>query len=100
MKLKAYNVRIDEIGMIVFHETLGKAKSFALASNECYEDSEYIELTAKREPKADVKAGPDPSILEFCENADFYAYLGWYCYSIDCCDKKECPMMEKAAELL
>lgn len=97
MKLKAYNVRNEECGMIVFHETPGKAKALALDTNEWYEDSEYIQLTAKREPKADIKAGQIPSILNFCENADFYVYLDWYCISEFDCDKKECTMMGRIA---
>ncbi len=99
-KIKAYNVRTEEACVIVFHETPGKAKALALGSEEWYEDCDYIELTAKREPAADKYKNKDPFVLKFCENAIIYEELGWFCTSADCCDKEDCPLKKKEIDFL
>ena len=52
--MKAWQVvsQYDDYAAIVFAETRGKAKNFAL-SLDCFEDNSFIELKAYRCPKAD-----------------------------------------------
>ncbi len=100
MAMKAYVVSDDEVSIIVFETTPGKAKSFAKGRELFFESCEYLDLSARREPQADRLALPDPYILNFCKNASFYVELDWYCSSDGGCDRIGCPMMERQKEFI
>jgi hypothetical protein len=92
--MKAYQVMDIEgegMGAIVFHETPGKAKAFALSSVEWFEQCEWLDLLVTREKRADKFATKDPSVLDFCSNADFFHSIDWVCFSSGYCDSYSCP---------
>jgi hypothetical protein len=88
MKMKAYAVSDDEHGIIVFHETPGKAKSFAYGAEDAFSFGEYTDLSVRRELKADKFVGKEPDVLLFCPNADFYHSIGWNCHSSGDCEEE------------
>ena len=92
-QLKAYHVKDnfgEGIGVIVFHKTASKAKKLATRGCEWFIGCELTNISAKREPAADHLSTNYPSLLNFCNNADFYQSIGWVCSTsnecgIDCC---------------
>ena len=88
--MKAYAVSNDEGGVIVFHESAGKAKQYALHRCEWFESNEFIELSAHRVPAADKYASEFPRELGFCEHSDIYHALGWVCFYSGDCDSYSC----------
>lgn len=92
--MKAFVVEVPDYGVIVFHETANKARVFAMYRDEAFEGWEYVDVCAKREPRADHLAKTDPYILNFCDNVQFYKSLGnWQCMCPEYCGK-ECVMKE------
>lgn len=93
--MKAFSVQCeldDCYGAIVFHESAGKARYFAMQNVEyfeCYED-DFKDFTVKREPRADLLATDKPSVLDYCENSDFFHSIGWECYTRFDCNKDDC----------
>lgn len=99
--MKAYSVQ-DETGecygAIVFHESASKARYFAMNNVEYFEDHEFSDFTVRREPKADVFATDQPSVLNFCDNAEFFHSLGWTCHVTGECDIYVCPFKKDEGE--
>lgn len=92
MKTKAFAVSNSEIGIIIFHESAGKAKSYALHQCEWFECDEFIDLSAYRVPSVDKHATNLPSELDFCKNSDIYHEIGWVCFTSGDCDSYSCPL--------
>ena len=93
--MKAFVVsEIDGEGVcsIVFHESAGKAKYYAMQNCEWFDCAEFTDLQVRREPKADEHATDEPSVLDFCGNAEVHHKLGWTCLTVGDCNKtaKEC----------
>ena len=97
--MKAFNVQNNEGGVIVFHETAGKAKYLAVRCNDWFSFDEYIDVSAKREKKADYLANDKPYCLDFCGNADVYQKLGWTCYSYYECESDSCKFKKEENNL-
>ncbi len=89
--MKAYCVSNDEFSIIIFHTSSIKAKLLA-RSGVTFEDSEHIELTAKRVKDADKYKTPKPSVLSFCKNAVIYHELDWYCNMANECISEDCAL--------
>lgn len=80
--LRAYSVTTDwsEGGVIVFAASVALAKTEALTSDR-FEDEEWIDLRAKREPTIDSEAECyGPGFLDFSapEQCALARNLGWY----------------------
>jgi len=88
--MKAFAISNDEGGVIVFHESAGKAKQYALRQCEWFENDEFICLSAYRVPAADKYVSEFPKELGFCEYSDVYHAIGWVCYATGECDSYSC----------
>ena len=98
--MKAFSVQDNSgegYGLIVFHETAGKARYFAMQT-EWFEDSEFCDLSVTREPKADCFSTELPSAFDFCSNAEFFHSIGWVCFTSGDCDSYSCPFKKDEDE--
>ena len=89
---KSYNDYVT----VVFANTSGQAKSLALNTDAC-EDSEYINISARRMPELDkYYRGLDE--IDWNNSDDritLVKILGWYCsYEIDYPDCENCEAKE------
>lgn len=99
--MKAYHIQEiagEGMGAIVFHESPGKARAFALSTVEWFEWCEWLDLSVKREKRADKFSTEDPSVMDFCSNADFFHSIDWTCYSSGDCDSYSCPFKKDEDE--
>ena len=129
MKMKAWAVYGSEGDMIVFATTRGKARYYALGSDEC-EGMRFIDIQVKRCPEADIMYEVDRGFRDpkYCnphsDRNQLYwddpfdrhflvSTLGWYCKEttkescLTCCCKEDCdyfndiikPEIPKSADL-
>ena len=99
--MKAYHVQENSgecIAAIVFQDTPGKARSYALSAVDWFECCEWLDLNVKREKRADKFATKYPSVLDFCSNADFFHSIDWICFSTGECDSYSCPFKKDEDE--
>lgn len=96
MKLKAYQVSGETMdgytSELVFAPNANRARSMAAGFGEL-SSLEYIDLDAKRAPKADGYSnlvGPEGGVIKFCAHYEQYFelfrnVLGWYEFDKDTC---------------
>lgn len=104
--MKAWEVfdKLDDYSTIVFASTAGKARALALCTDTC-EDSEFINIRARRVPEAD-KLYRGRYEIDWDNDKDrlfLVKELGWICYDTSfecdsCCAKKYCQYFDDRGE--
>ena len=94
-EMKAYDIRNKYDGFIVeviFAETAGKAKSYALQYCESCEESDFCDLNAKRNPQIDKYYTGGKRKMDWCNQKDRLALVKECDFVCDdeCFDSKEC----------
>ena len=90
--LKAFEINNKRSYIIVFHETRGKAKAWAIENIFYFDENTFLDLFARRVPKADEHAPLNPGWLLRCEHAKIYKELGYACKDKVPCDFEDCPL--------
>ena len=89
--MKCYNVSTEDFNEIVFAETPGKAKVFALDLGDALAGEYFIDLKARRLPFCDHLDTGEMKQVDWCSNAKLFCEAGWVYYSMDGCGETFCP---------
>ena len=98
--MNCYAVSNEDTCEIVFAETAGKAKAFAIGLCENLDGEEFTDVRATRLPFCDHLDTGEMKQLDWCTNAALFSSKGWLCHSTGSCYETYCPfLVEERKEL-